>query len=309
MKILIVDDNVAVQEIIKDILAEEGHDAHVASSVDEAVLKIGSFDPDIVMLDTWVGDEDGLRVINRCRENREDRPLNVILIKSLGEQVPKDNPFIRGYIDKPFKSTDVLTVLKNVIDIIRTEEEQNSGKKGKKKKKRSSFSLFRKKPTKVQTCNTDISEEGLVHGTSYVIFEKDPKDIYTFVGLFNPEQYSILMVSSDRVKAVKERFESSKINVVSFSHSQKAGSMDIQGLGSLMVYINDFVKGHYRPVVVFDNFGDMVERDGLNNVLVMFHQMVIGTTDDVTFAVSVDPSILTDKDRNILLHDMKQYKI
>ena len=184
MKILIVDDNVAVQEIIKDILAEEGHDAHVASSVDEAVLKIGSFDPDIVMLDTWVGDEDGLRVINRCRENREDRPLNVILIKSLGEQVPKDNPFIRGYIDKPFKSTDVLTVLKNVIDIIRTEEEQNSGKKGKKKKKRSSFSLFRKKPTKVQTCNTDISEEGLVHGTSYVIFEKDPKDIYTFVGLF-----------------------------------------------------------------------------------------------------------------------------
>ena len=85
--------------------------------------------------------------------------------------------------------------------------------------------------------------------------------------------------------------------------------MDIQGLGSLMVYINDFVKGHYRPVVVFDNFGDMVERDGLNNVLVMFHQMVIGSTDDVTFAVSVDPSILTDKDRNILLHDMKQYKI
>ena len=135
MKILIVDDNVAVQEIIKDILAEEGHDAHVASSVDEAVLKIGSFDPDIVMLDTWVGNEDGLRVINRCRENREDRPLNVILIKSLGEQVPKDNPYIRGYIDKPFKSTDVLTVLKNVIDIIRTEEEQNSGKKGKKKKK------------------------------------------------------------------------------------------------------------------------------------------------------------------------------
>lgn len=309
MKILIVDDNVAIQEIIKDILVEEGHDAHVASSVDEAVSKIVSFDPDIVMLDTWVGDEDGLRVISRSRESREDRPLNVILIKSLSEQVPKDNPFIKGHIDKPFKSSDVLKALKDVIDIIKDEEEQNAGKKAKKKKKKSSFSLFRKKPAKISPSNTDISDEGLVYGTSYVIFEEDPKEIYTLVGLFNPELYNILVVSSDKVKAVKERFESSKINVVSFSHGQKAGSLNISGLGSLMVYVNDFVKGHYRPVVVFDNFGDMVEADGLNNVLVMFHQMVSGTTEDVTFAVSVDPSILTDKDRNILLHDMRQYRI
>ncbi len=34
MKILIVDDNVAIQEIVKDILAEEGHNVRVARTVE-----------------------------------------------------------------------------------------------------------------------------------------------------------------------------------------------------------------------------------------------------------------------------------
>lgn len=306
MKILIVDDNVAVQEIIKDILAGEDHDAHVASSVEEAVSKFESFDPDVIMLDTWVGDEDGLRVIGRCREVSPDKPLNVILIKSGSEQVPKDNPYIKGYIDKPFKSTDVLAALKEVTDVMSTEEEQTTSKKTKKKKK--TGGLFRKKDERIQMATADITEEGLAYGDSYVIFEDVPKDIYSFVGLFNPDTYSILVVSSDRAKVVQERFDSSRIKVVSLTHAQRSNTMDIHGLGSLLVYINEFIKTHTRPVVVFDNFSDMVVTEGLNNVLVMFHQMIRGPADEVTFAVSVDPSILTVKDRNILLHDMRQYR-
>ena len=65
MKILIVDDNVAVQEIIRDILVERDHNVRMASTVDEAVEKIKSFEPDVVMLDSWVGDEDGMHASSR----------------------------------------------------------------------------------------------------------------------------------------------------------------------------------------------------------------------------------------------------
>ena len=51
MKILIVDDNEAVQEIIRDILAERDHNVRLASTVDEAVEKIGSFEPDVVTIE------------------------------------------------------------------------------------------------------------------------------------------------------------------------------------------------------------------------------------------------------------------
>lgn len=52
MKALIVDDNVAIQEIIRDILSERGHIVRLASTVDEAVEKVKSFEPDVVMLDS-----------------------------------------------------------------------------------------------------------------------------------------------------------------------------------------------------------------------------------------------------------------
>mgnify|MGYP000787373781 FL=1 len=96
MKILIVDDNVAVQEIIRDILAERSHNVRLASTVDEAVEKIKTFEPDVVMLDSWVGDEDGMHVISRTKEEMPNFDLKVILIKSSGELAPTDNPNIKG---------------------------------------------------------------------------------------------------------------------------------------------------------------------------------------------------------------------
>lgn len=306
MKILIVDDNVAVQEIIQDILLDEGYakdDVKRVSSVDEAVSKVGDFQPDVIMLDTWVGDEDGLRVISRCKENLGEVPLNIILIKSASEQVPRDNPYIKGFIDKPFKSTDVLKALKDVTEIIIREEEQNSEKK---RKRKESKSLFRKKDRKkIEVSSVDIESKGLSFGTSYMIFESEPEKIYSFIGLFDPDKYRILMVSSEKAKAVRERFDRGSVDVVSLTPTPKSGSMDIHGLGSLMVYVNDFVKMHQFPVVVFDNFADLVEADGLNNILVFFHQMISGSKDEATFVVSVDDSQLTDKDKNILKLDFK----
>ena len=190
MKILIVDDNVAVQEIIQDILLDEGYakdDVKRVSSVDEAVSKVGDFQPDIIMLDTWVGDEDGLRVISRCKENLGEVPLNIILIKSASEQVPRDNPYIKGFIDKPFKSTDVLKALKDVTEIIIREEEQNSEKK---RKRKESKSLFRKKEKKkVEMSSVDIGDRGLSFGTSYMIYEPEPEKIYSFIGLLAENKF------------------------------------------------------------------------------------------------------------------------
>ncbi|MGN0098522.1 MAG: hypothetical protein ACI38Y_04270, partial [Candidatus Methanomethylophilaceae archaeon] len=255
---------------------------------------------------TWVGDEDGLRVVSRCRENLGEVPLNIILIKSASEQVPKDNPYIKGFIDKPFKSIDVLNALKDVTEIIILEQEQNSEKK---RKRKESKSLFRKKDKKkVEMSSVDIEDKGLSFGTSYMIYESEPEKIYSFVGLFDPGKYRILMVSSEKAKAVRERFDRGTIDVVSLSPTQKSGTMDVHGLGSLMVYVNDFVKMHQYPVVVFDNFADLVEADGLNNVLVFFHQMISGSKDEATFVISVDDTQLTDKDENILKLDFKLHK-
>ncbi len=303
MKILIVDDNVAVQEIIKDILVDEGHIVRLASTVDEAVEKTAAFEPDIVMLDTKVGEDDGLRMISRITEADHGLPLKVILIKSASEQMPTDNTYIRGYIDKPFKSSDVLEALRDVVD-----SDEAVAEEPKKKAKRT-HRFFGKKADRIAPPAEDISERGVVFGLSYIMFEPEPEDIYKFIGLFDPSEYSILVVTSDKAKAIKERFSYGDMTVMPLSSGNKAGSIDIHGVGTLVAYIKDFIEQKSKPVIVFDTFNDMIDADGLNLMLLMVHQLIHdGSIKDRTYAISVDEGKLTAKDRGILLHDMNEYK-
>lgn len=308
MKILIVDDNEAVQEIIRDILVERDHNVRLASTVDEAVEKIKSFEPDVVMLDSWVGEEDGMRVISRSKEEAPNLDLRVILIKTASEVAPTDNPYIKGWVNKPFKSSDILDAIEEMkISEAAAEVAETQRKtriKQRQKKERGGL-LHRKKPQVEEV--PDLAESGIVFGRSYVMFEPDPEKIYDFVSRFNTGEYDLLIITSDRVKAIKERFSYVSLEVVPLTSSGRSGSMEIQGLGSLMVRVFNFIDEKERPVVVFDTFGDIVEANGINQSLVMLRQLMSGATKDCTFAVSVDAAPLTDKDRGILLHDMQNY--
>ena len=308
MKILIVDDNEAVQEIIRDILVERDHNVRLASTVDEAVEKIKSFEPDVVMLDSWVGEEDGMRVISRSKEEAPNLDLRVILIKTASEVAPTDNPYIKGWVNKPFKSSDILDAIEEMkISEAAAEVAETQRKtriKQRQKKERGGL-LHRKKPQVEEV--PDLAESGIVFGRSYVMFEPDPEKIYDFVSRFNTGEYDLLIITSDRAKAIKERFSYVSLEVVPLTSSGRSGSMEIQGLGSLMVRVFNFIDEKERPVVVFDTFGDIVEANGINQSLVMLRQLMSGATKDCTFAVSVDATPLTDKDRGILLHDMQNH--
>ena len=83
--------------------------------------------------------------------------------------------------------------------------------------------------------------------------------------------------------------------------------MEIQGLGSLIVRISQFISEKSKPVVVFDTFGDIIEANGINKSLIMLRELRSGTTKACTFALSVSSAPLTDKDRSILLHGMYKY--
>ena len=310
MKALIVDDNVAVQEIIRDILAERGHIVRLAGTVDEAVEKIKDFEPDVILLDSKVGEEDGLHVISRTAEVLPDFEPRVILVKSANEIAPKDIPEIRGIVDKPFKSAEILDAVGHLQESeAQAEVAESARKKAKKdkvKKPKESRRLRRKKKT-VQEPVPDLSESGIVFGRSYVVFEPFPDRIYTFVSRFDTSEYDLLMVTTDRAKAIKERFSYSTMDIIPLTSSGRSGSEDIRALGSVMVRINEFLRRNEHPVIIFDSFGEIIAANGLNTSLLMLQQLMAGATGPSTFAVSVDGSPLTDKDRGILLHNMVEY--
>ncbi len=307
MKVLIVDDNVAVQEIIRDILSDKGHIVRLASTVDEAVEKIKSFSPDAVMLDSQVGDEDGLRVVSRVSKEYPGFDLRVILMKPVGDIAPTDVQEIKDIVDKPFKSTDILSAMDRIAQS-EVQEEAEAAKKGARRTTRRLGGLFRRAPRTAAEPVQNLQESGIVFGRSYVVFEPEPDRIYGFISKFDTAEYSLLIVTSDRAKAVKERFSYTNLDVLPLTQSGRMGTEDIHALGSIMVRINGFTEGNDSPVVVFDRFGDIIEANGLNRSLLMLQQLMSGSAKACTYAVSVDEQPLTNKDRGILLHNMTEYR-
>ena len=302
MKILIVDDNVAIQEIVKDILVEVGHIVRLASSIDEAVEKTVVFSPDVVMLDSQIDDDDGLRYVSKVKEAEPDTDIRIILIKNAAEIAPKDIPEIEECIDKPFKSTDII----NAIDRLNSSETEAKAIESSKKKKKKLFSFHKK--SKIAHADSVRSDDVAEFGKSYVFFESEPNSIYTFTSMFDPDKFDVLIVTSDRAKAIKERFNYDSIDIMPLAATLKAGTKDIHALGTIMRYIDDFIENNSRPVIIFDSLQLFIECNGLGMTLMLIQQILTTQSKPFTLAVSVDDTDLTDKDRGILLHNMTEYR-
>ncbi len=317
MKVLVVDDNIAIQEILKDILINEGHVVRIAGSISEAVDQIIEFEPNAILLDSIVNDEDGLKILAHAHEKNPELHLDTVLIKGINEEAPQDNTFIKAVVNKPFKSTDIVASL-NVL-VSKKEEEKAQVARDKRKKNNSFLSRIKKGKVEKKQPKIDVDEgavvaeyiaaEGPMYGRSYVFFEKEPVNIVGFVNIFSPKDYSILVISSDNAKAVVQNYGHEEIEVATLSSSTRAKSMDINALGTLTVFIKEFISKHEKPIIMIEDFTDIIDSNGLNHSLVFIHQLIKNRSGGkpVTFVISVDPSILTTKDRNILLGDMSEY--
>src|SRR5574340_1179878 len=62
-QILVVDDEVGIRELLSEILAEEGYQVRLAQNAAEARACRGRTRPDLVLLDIWMPDTDGITLL------------------------------------------------------------------------------------------------------------------------------------------------------------------------------------------------------------------------------------------------------
>lgn len=109
INVLIVEDEVLIAEDLKDALLSFGiKQIEMAHNKSDALIKLTSFDPDLILLDIRMeGNTDGLDIAN---EIRKDYKVPYIFVTShsdveLIKEIVKTNP--AGYITKPFKKSDL----------------------------------------------------------------------------------------------------------------------------------------------------------------------------------------------------------
>ena len=85
-KILIVDDEENICELVRLYIEKEGFDAIIANDGQEAVAKFNKEKPDLILLDIMLPIKDGWQV---CREIRAQSKVPIIMLTAKGETFDK----------------------------------------------------------------------------------------------------------------------------------------------------------------------------------------------------------------------------
>ena len=120
-KILIVDDDSNISELISLYMTKEMYDCRTAEDGEEALKLFESFRPDLVMLDLMLPGIDGYQV---CREIRQHSNTPVIMLSAKGETFDKVLGLELGaddYIMKPFDTKELVARVKAVLRRFRNE--------------------------------------------------------------------------------------------------------------------------------------------------------------------------------------------
>ena len=114
-KIIIVDDDSNIAELISLYLVKECYETLICGDGEDALDKLSSFDPDLVLLDIMLPGIDGYEV---CRQIRLKSNLPIIMLSAKGETFDKVLGLQLGaddYIEKPFDSKELVARVKAVL--------------------------------------------------------------------------------------------------------------------------------------------------------------------------------------------------
>jgi two-component system alkaline phosphatase synthesis response regulator PhoP len=118
-KILVVDDDRDDLKMISMILEPEGYEVVTAENGVEALQKVESEDPDLILLDVMMPELDGFAACDRLKSSPESRGIPVILLTGVAKQITKSRFPIDGvlraqaeeYLEKPVEPEELLRIV------------------------------------------------------------------------------------------------------------------------------------------------------------------------------------------------------
>ena len=116
-RILVVEDERDVAELLRYNLAKDGYDVVVAATGSDAVKQAHEVHPDVVLLDIMVPQLNGWEICRRLKQDAETRAIPVIMVTGRVEEGDKVLGFEVGaddYVTKPFSPRELLARIRAV---------------------------------------------------------------------------------------------------------------------------------------------------------------------------------------------------
>jgi len=117
-KILYADDDIDVQNAIKDILTKEGFETIIAKDGNEALELAKTQDPDLIVLDYLMPGLNGEQVCEALIKDKETKHIPVIMVTAYPNEKEKSlNAGAVDFINKPVDKTDLLLRIRSVLKV------------------------------------------------------------------------------------------------------------------------------------------------------------------------------------------------
>jgi DNA-binding NtrC family response regulator len=116
-QILVVDDEVGIRELLLEILADEGHEVRLAESAAEARRAREAGRPDLVLLDIWMPDTDGISLLKEWSANGQ-LTMPVVMMSGHGTietAVEATRLGALDYLEKPIALQRLLGTVKRAL--------------------------------------------------------------------------------------------------------------------------------------------------------------------------------------------------
>ena len=122
MRILVVDDDMHIVEMVKVNLELDGAVVATASNGAEGIKKAESFKPDVILMDWMMPKMDGVEAVKHIRKNPKLKKLPVFMLTAKTQMDDVDEAFKAGadnYITKPFDPISLLDIIKKKMRKVR----------------------------------------------------------------------------------------------------------------------------------------------------------------------------------------------
>jgi two-component system alkaline phosphatase synthesis response regulator PhoP len=116
-RVLVVEDEPDVAEMLRYNLGKEGYDVRVASNGTDALRQVKEVRPDVILLDIMVPQLNGWEICRRLKQDRETQAIPVIMVTGRVEEGDKVLGFEMGaddYVTKPFSPRELVARVRAV---------------------------------------------------------------------------------------------------------------------------------------------------------------------------------------------------
>ena len=119
-KILIVDDEPNIVISLEFLMKKEGFEVAVANDGDEALAKVASFNPDLLLLDVMMPKKSGFEVCEALRADSECTGLKIVMLTAKGRDTEMAKGLAIGadaYVTKPFSTRELVDKVKEMLAV------------------------------------------------------------------------------------------------------------------------------------------------------------------------------------------------